>query len=352
LTGRTGALLHGAGPLASSDRNNFQPRLGMAYNFADDWVFRAGFAINTMDLWTNGLQENFEEYLGSAVIQPPPGNPDIAFNIDQGPPNIALNLAGDGSFPFFGDNFSGRTASWYDPNMRAPYVANWNAGFQHQLTSNTMIEVNYQGSAGIGLLNRWNANVVPLDIASDFETLDTVRRSVQNYKPWPHFGNVNHYSNFGHNSYHSGTIKFEKRYSSGFTLTTFYTRSKSIDEDSDDSGAGGVSYYNRRLEKAMSSYNVPNRWVTYSTYELPYGRGKRWGSNIGAVKDAIIGNWEISNIFSVSDGIPVDITHSGSGNVFLPGTLRPDILFTLKLPSILIQPSTREFRDSRGTLSQ
>jgi hypothetical protein len=148
---------------------------------------------------------------------------------------------------------------------------------------------------------------------------------VQNYKPWPHFGNVNHYSNFGHNSYHSGTIKFEKRYSSGFTLTTFYTRSKSIDEDSDDSGAGGVSYYNRRLEKAMSSYNVPNRWVTYSTYELPYGRGKRWGSNIGAVKDAIIGNWEISNIFSVSDGIPVDITHSGSGNVFLPGTLRPDM---------------------------
>ena len=325
LTGRKGALVHAAGPLASSDRNNFQPRLGMAYNFADDWVFRAGFAINTMDLWTNGLRENFEEYIGAAVIQPEPGNPDIAFHIDQGPPNIALDLAPDGSFPFFGSNFGGRTASWYDPNMRAPYVANWNAGFQRQLTPTTMIEVNYQGSAGVGLLNRWNANVVPLDIASDFETLDTVRRSVQNFKPWPHFGNVNLYSNFGHNSFHSGTIKFEKRYSGGLTLTSFYTRSKSIDEDSDDGAAGGVTYYNRRLEKAMSNYNVPNRWVTYSTYELPYGRGKKWGSNMGKLTDAVVGNWELNNIFTMSNGTPFSITHSGSGNVYLPGTRRPDM---------------------------
>ena len=325
LTGNMGALVHRAGPLSSSDRNNFQPRLGMAYNFADDWVFRAGFAVNTMDLWTNGLQENFEEYRGSAIIQQPVGNPDIAFNIDQGPPNIALNLASDGSFPFFGQNFSGRTASWYDQNMRAPYVANWNAGFQHQLTSTTMIELNYQGSAGVGLLNRWNANAIPLDIASDFETLDTVRRSAQNFKPWPHFGSVNHYSNFGHNSYHAATIKFEKRYSGGLTLTSFYTRSKSIDEDSDDSSAGGVSYYQRNLEKAMSNYNVPNRWVTYSTYELPYGRDKKWGSNMGKLADAIVGNWELNNIFSVSNGVPFSVTHSGSGNVFLPGTRRPNM---------------------------
>jgi len=325
LTGKTGALVHAAGPLSSSDRNNFQPRLGMAYNFAQDWVFRAGFAINTMDLWTNGLQENFEEYRGTAIVQQPTGNPDIAFNINQGPPSISLDLAPDGSFPFSGANFSGRTASWYDQNMRAPYVANWNAGFQRQLTSTTMIEVNYQGSVGVGLLNRWNANVVPLDIADDFETLDTVHRSVQNYKPWSHFGNVNLYSNFGHNSYHAATIKFEKRYSGGLTLTSFYTRSKSIDEDSDDGSAGGVSYYNRSLEKAMSSYNVPNKWVTYSTYALPYGRGRKWGSNIGKVADAVIGNWELNNILTISNGTPFDITHSGSGNVYLPGTRRPDM---------------------------
>ncbi len=325
LTGNIGALLHPSGPLASSDRNNFQPRLGMAYNFKQNWVLRAGFAVNTLDLWTAGLRENFDEYIGTAVIQPAPGDPDIAFHIDDGPPDISLNIASDGSAPFIGTNYGGRTASWYDPGMRAPYVMNWNAGIQWQTSATTMIEINYQGSSGVGLLNSWNVNVVPLDISSDVETLDTVRRSVQNYKPFPHFGNINHYSNYGHNSYHSGTIKFEKRYSNGLTLTSFYTRSKAIDEDSNDAGAGGVTFYNRVLEKGRSDYDVTNRWVTYSTYELPFGRGKRWGADSNAFVNAVLGNWELSNILTLIDGRPFGVTHSGSGNVYLPGTLRPDM---------------------------
>jgi hypothetical protein len=54
-----------------------------------------------------------------------------------------------------------------------------------------------------------------------------------------------HYSNYGHSSFHSGTVKVEKRYSSGFSLASFYTWSKSLDEDSDDSAAGGLTFYNR-----------------------------------------------------------------------------------------------------------
>ena len=52
LTGRKGALLHPTGSLAARDLNNFQPRVGMAYSFAKNWVFRGGFAVNTLDLWT------------------------------------------------------------------------------------------------------------------------------------------------------------------------------------------------------------------------------------------------------------------------------------------------------------
>ena len=62
----------------------------MAYNFRENWVFRGGFAVNTLDLWTNGLRENFEEYLATAVIEQPPGNPDIAFKLSQGPPRDQL----------------------------------------------------------------------------------------------------------------------------------------------------------------------------------------------------------------------------------------------------------------------
>ena len=75
------------------DLNNFQPRVGMAYNFRKNWVFRGGFAVNTLDLWTNGLQENFEEYLATAVVQPPPGDPDVAFYLREGPAAVQLQCA-------------------------------------------------------------------------------------------------------------------------------------------------------------------------------------------------------------------------------------------------------------------
>ena len=167
LTGRRGGLLHPTGALASRDANNFQPRVGMAYNFRQNWVFRGGFAVNTLDLWVNSLRENFEEYLATAVVERPSGNPDIAFKLSQGPPPINFNIQPDGSAPFLGTNYSGRAASFYDPAMRSPYVMNWNAGVQRQFGRNYLLEFTYQGSSGVGLLNRWDINAIPLNISSD-----------------------------------------------------------------------------------------------------------------------------------------------------------------------------------------
>lgn len=329
LTGRQGALLHPSGALAKRDANNFQPRVGLAYNFRKDWVFRGGFAVNTLDLWTNSLRENFEEYLATAVVEQPVGNPAVAFKLSQGPPTINFNVRPDGSVPFVGTNYAGRPASYYDPNMRAPYVMNWNAGIQKQFGSDYLLEVNYQGSSGVGLLNRWDINAIPLDISTDPARLNTIRTQAQNFKPYPQFGSVMHYSNYGHSSFHSGTIKVEKRMSRGLTFTSFYTWGKSIDEASDDGTAGGVTYYNRSLEKARSNYDVAHRWITYAIWDLPVGKGKRW-MNSGGVVAKVIGNWQLSAIQSAETGIPMTFTHNGQlpgnvTNVYLPGAMRPNM---------------------------
>ena len=330
LTGRQGALLHPSGALASRDANNFQPRIGMAYNFRDNWVFRAGYAVNTLDLWTNGLQENFEEYLATAVFQQPSGNPDIAFKLSQGPPPINFNIQPDGSVPFIGTNYSGRSASFYDPSMRSPYIVNWNAGIQRQFGANYLLEFTYQGSAGVGLLNRWDINQIPLDISNDPVRLEAIRRDAQNFRPYPQFGSIFHYSNYGHSSFHSGTVKLEKRMSKGVSFTSYYTWGKAIDEASDDSTASGVTFYNRRLEKGRSNYDVAHRWVTYAIWDLPVGRGQRYLSDSNAVVRAILGNWQLSAIQTAETGAPMNFTHNGrlpgtTTNVYLPGTLRPDM---------------------------
>ena len=106
---------------------------------------------------------------------------------------------------------------------------------------------------------------------------------------------------------------------------TFYTRSKSIDESSSDGGAGGVTFYNRALEKGRSNYDVANRWVTYATYELPFGHGKSLMANANRWVDGFLGNWSISAIQTLESGVPGGFSTSGSPNVFLPGTVRPDM---------------------------
>ena len=75
-------------------------------------------------------------------------------------------------------------------------------------------------------MNAWNVNPVPLNISSDPATLNTIFTNYQSYRPYPNFGNINLWSNFGHSTYHSGTVKLEKRFSSGLTLTSFSTLSR------------------------------------------------------------------------------------------------------------------------------
>ncbi len=325
LTGRLGALLHPKRALAPRDLNNFQPRLGLAYNFRKNCVFRAGFAVNTLDLWANTLQENFDEYLATAVIEREPGNPDVAFYLREGPPRFSFNVAPDGSAPFIGTNFSGRSASFFDPHMRMPYLMNWNGGLQWQFSPHMLLELSYQGSSGVGLLNRWDINAIPLNISTDPAELERIRRASQNFRPFPHFGSVFHYSNYGHSRFHSGTAKLEKRYSRGLTLTSFYTFSKSLDEASSDGGAGGITFYNRRLEKGRSDYDVTHRWVTYGIYELPFGRGKKWLRDSHWLVNGLLGNWELSAIQTLENGVPFGFTFAGSDSVFLPGALRPNM---------------------------
>jgi hypothetical protein len=245
--------------------------------------------------------------------------------LSQGPPPVEFDVNPDGSVPFQGNNFSGRRASWFDPNMRMPYIMTWSAGFQYQMTNTRLVEMQYQGSAGVGLLNNWDINAIPLDVSNDPAVLNTIFRASQNYKPYPQFGSVQHYSNYGHNTYHGGTLRFEKRYSAGLTLNAFYTLSRAIDEDDDDGGASGITYYNRALEKGRSNYDISHRFVSLMTYELPFGKGRRF-MNVGGVRNGFLGGWDLAWTQTYQSGPPVTVSFAGSPSNYLPGGRRPDIL--------------------------
>ncbi len=323
LTGRRGAIVHGKGNLAKRDLNNFQPRLGLAWNLHPRVVFRSSFGMYTVDLMTNTAGQNFEEYIATANVQQVPGDPRHAFLLSQGPGQIRFNTAADGSVPFQGTNYGGRNASYFDPNMRMPYVSMWSGGFQVQLSKTWVGEVLYQGSSGVGLLNNWDMNVVPLNISTDPTVLNQVFAAVQNYKPFTQFGAIQHFSNYGHNSHHSSTFRMERRYAQGMTLNAFYQFGKTLNDGDDDGGRTGITFYNRNLEKGRASYDIRHRFVSVMTYELPVGKGRKF-MNGGGLKNYFFGNWDLAWTQTFQSGPPMMITAAGSPNRYLPGMVRPN----------------------------
>ncbi len=326
LTGKMGAIVHSKGQLSRKDLNNFQPRFGLAWNFRSKWVFRSSFGFMTPDLGANDVGQNFQEYQGTVNVQAPVGDPRHAFRLSQGPGSIAYPVAADGSVPYVGTNYSARNADWYDPNMRSPYIMNWSAGLQGQLTGNLLLELMYQGTAGVRLLNGWNVNAIPLNVSSDPVVLNQIYQAQQNYKPYPQFGSVNLISNLGHNTYHSGTVRVEKRYSAGVSLNAFYTWAKTLDESDGDGGATGVTFYNRALEKGRAGYDIRHRFTSILVYQLPVGKGRRWVNRGGALNQAL-GGWDITWVQTFESGPPISVTFSGSPYKYLSqGVYRPNIL--------------------------
>jgi hypothetical protein len=262
-------------------------------------------------------------------VQQAPGDPRPAFTLSQGPPpGLRYPVQPDGSVSYVGTNYSARNADWFDPNMRMPYVMLWSAGLQYQLARNWVAEMNYQATAGVGLLENWNINAIQLNVSTNPTTLNTIYQAQQNYLPYPQFGAVNLYSNFGHSTYHSGTVRVEKRFAAGMTAVVTYTWSKAIDESDSDGTATGVTYYNRRLEKAVAGYNVRNHFYNLLTYELPVGKGRHF-LNRGGILNWVLGGWNAMSMLELESGTPFSVTFAGSPNRYLTqGVSRPDILTT------------------------
>jgi hypothetical protein len=191
---------------------------------------------------------------------------------------------------------------------------NWNIGVQRELGRNYLLELLYQGSAGVGLVERWNQNIFPIDYGADDPVLrQAAFNRSQDFRPYPHFGDVRQRCNCGHSSYQSGTVKLEKRMSEGLMFLTFYTWSKSLNSQDDDNDGSGVDpLRNRNLEKALAGYHREHRWVGTVSYELPFGPGRRWASSAAGAKRHLVEGWELSWVQTWESGNPVTFSYAGN----------------------------------------
>jgi hypothetical protein len=338
--GRPGALIFaGEGPgRTGRDRltngtsyNNFGPALGLAWSVRPNFVIRTGYQIS---YYQTGA-------LGGGNAKPPSfgfvANPTFfsqdqgitpAFNWDDGfPQNYQRPPVID---PGFGVGSS--TTIWNVSAKEPSYTQSFTFDTQWQLAPSWLLDVGYVGakatrlSTGVFNVNQVDPQYLrfgelltrPIDdpavVAAGFSRpYPGFRGSLaQSLRPFPQYNNVdtNRSENVGNSSYHSLQVKLEKQFSGGLFLLSSYTWSKTL-TDSSSALSGFFSttardQYNRRLEKALSVFDVPHRVVMAFNYELPIGPGKPIGNVSGAV-GKIIGGWQVNGILNYQTGEPIGV---------------------------------------------
>jgi len=314
----------GSRGLINSDLNNFAPRIGLAWQFTPKTVLRLGYGI------FYGGQEN------GPYSNPSPGfNPPFFTNESFIAPcsaPTANTAAGDcrvTQIPQLSNGFPANalvdpnTPIFFsvDKNLRTPYMQQWHLGFEHELPGNSVFALTYAGSKGTKLYTFFNGNQAePTDNGAIptaprrpvFATLigTTPPCSVAdptNCAPVFDTG-IDWFRSTGSSNYNSLQARFEKRFSKGLQFQASYTYAHSLDIASNanlgptQNNSDFRDFRKPQQEYGNSDFDVRNRLVLNSIYELPFGHGKRWLGGATGVENQILGGWQIANILSISSG--------------------------------------------------
>ena len=296
--------------LIQSDKNDFSPRIGFAYrpNFGGDMVVRGGYGIYFTPQISNAIfamAEGAQATSGASVIGNIVGSPNIFFNNP-----FALSQT-TGALNFAVSN---------DQNMRDSYIQQWNFNIQRRLKGDFLIDAGYVGSKGTDLVVTYGDLNRPLQVV-DPRTAGLA--SLNARRPNQAFQRaVVGDKAVGNSIYHALQVKVERRMSKGITFLAAYTYSKSISGPSDIGGqVGGGSfiggpqdYYNMSSDRAVSGFDVTQRFVQTLIYDIPFAKRMH-----GIAKMALDG-WQASTIMTFQSGFPagiaygVDTTGTGIGS--------------------------------------
>ncbi len=322
----------------NADTNNWQPRLGFAYQLNSLTVLRGGWAIYTVPtlfdyaIFQPGYSQN------TPVVATNDNGLTYQANLTTPWPNGATQPAGNsqGVNTFVGQNLNRFTT---DVDLANPQAMRWAVSVQRELPGQWVVEAGYTGNKGYDMTVETDINGVPQQFLSTSNVRDTavianLSQPVTNpfaglvpgtnlntatiqrqqlLRPYPQFTQVQSRNFDGSSSFQSGQFRLEKRFTSGYSFLTTYTISRFEEQNFALNAVDGPAGI---YEKRRSDVDVPHRIVVNGIWELPFGRGRKWGSNWNKALDLIAGGWNISAIYQWQTGRPLTI-----GNVYYNGDI-------------------------------
>ena len=320
--------------LMNRDRNNFAPRIGVAFSLDTRTVIRGGYGVFYDQLGTSRLSFNQTGFSRTT---------SLVSSLDNGQTYIA-SIANpfpngfqhaDGTTAELATNL-GQSVTFYNEELVNPYMQRWQWSVQRELFQNTVLEVAYVGNRGTKLRISRQTNPIPREYLStspvrDQAAIDYLSAAVPNpfypllpgtglsgtnttrgqlLRPYPHFTGVSRDTQQGYSWYHSMQTRFEKRFAAGYTVNVSWTWAKFME------AIGYLNDTDPMPERVISDQDRPHRVVVTGVYELPFGRGRRWGSQWPGVLNGVLGGWQVANIFQYQSGPAL-----GFGNAIFTGDL-------------------------------
>jgi len=360
------------------DTNNLAPRLGFAYQATRSTVVRGGyghvFAISLQQ--AHGTVGPFGFRTETPWVS----------TIDGITPNYLLSNpfpAGFAAPPGASQGLLTQAGANIQAPVRetlTPWAMQWNFNVQQTLPGEVVLEVAYVGTRGLQLsrndesglsLNQLDPKYMALGsqlnqtlenpfygiVTSGVLATPRISRA-QLLRPYPQFTDVIPlYSTGASSNYHALQSSFSRRFSGGIQFEGSYTWAKAIQE-----GLRHQDSYYIRASRSLADYDIAHRFVVSYIYELPFGRGRRFGANWGRFINAVLGGWQFNGITTYQSGTPLSISANNVAGIFNPvewannngrsGKLTGDIHMRLQRyfdTSVFSQPPAFSFGNTQPT---
>jgi hypothetical protein len=327
--------------------HDFAPRVGFSYAVMPKLVLRGGYGIYYARNFYGGNGPN-PGYSTSGVWTSSADGVHVTTPLAQAFQTGLVPVTGNA---LRGLTQVGQSPSVVDRNRPEPMTQQFSFGFQYAFSPNDVLDVNFVGSRGrhitLGGMNygqldpkylamgsALNSSMPTNPYATALSSLGLTAPScpytmAQSLMPYPEYcGSVSAQGEpVGINNYNALQANFKHRFGAGLIFTASYTFSKFLSDtggpeewgaiNGDQGGSAIRNYYDLKADWSVDGNDIPHSLVLNYVYDLPVGRGKRFGTGMNRAEDAIVGGWEVSGITTAESGFPMSIGAGGnSASVF------------------------------------
>lgn len=300
----------------------FEPRVGFAWRPDEKWVVRGGYGI-----------AQYMEGTGSNLRLPM--NPPIffesnaVFDKSSGPGTISTGFA---------DLVPGTTPTGnvraFATDLRPQFTQQWNVFVERMLTSSMSVNVGYVGHHATHLVAPVEGNQ-PLPGTGDPSTWAPLAQRRPLYQEQPLITTIATTASVARSNYNALQASVRQRAWHGLEFMASYTFGKTLTNNlgyygssyTASEGAYWMNAYEPEWNYGRSFFDVTHNFVLAFNYELPFGKGMKWGSEWGTAADAILGGWKVSGIFQARTGVPLTIRDVGGRTLqAVRGNERPNCI--------------------------